>query len=76
MWFVCVSVRAEYGVQELLRGFIITLFFFCICAELEYVVQELPRGSIITVSLSDQARLTPHLGALATGFFSFIFLRA
>jgi len=34
--------------------------------ELEYAIQELPRGSIITVSLDERARLTPHMGALAT----------
>merc|ERR1712216_213022 len=34
--------------------------------ELEYAIQELPRGSIITVSLDERARLTPHMGTLAT----------
>jgi hypothetical protein len=63
-------------VQELPRGWTLffILFLFFICAELEYVIQELPRSSIITISLSEQARLTPHLGAIATGFFHLIFL--
>ncbi len=64
----------EYVVQELPRGSVITLFlhyYYFTCPELEYVIQELPRGSVITVSLSEQARLTPHLGATATGFFVF-----